>query len=155
MKMMAGILVALTMTLTACDTTPVAEQALENEAVSSEPHERTQEFAAVQGDCSVSIYCGNWASCTGSNGACSVNPAGFGSVTCTNSSGTPTTTYCNPIVQPTCGCARDGCCSLCVGDPDCGVCVAGKSCTADNQCGGGLNGKCNAVTKKCSCLVGG
>ncbi len=154
MKMMAGVLVSLVMMLTACDSTSGADQALENGAVSSEQHERTQEFSAVQGDCTASIYCGNWASCTGSNGACSVNPAGFGSVTCTNSGGT-NTTFCNPIVQPTCGCSRDNCCSeVCALDPDCGTCVAGRSCTSDSQCGGTMSGRCNAVTRKCSCIIG-
>ncbi len=154
MRALAGIVVMLGMMLTACDTMPPTDPALQETATLPEEHAGTQEAALTQGDCTASIYCGNWATCSGAAGQCSVNPAGFGSVTCTNSSGTTTTTHCNPIIQPTCGCGQDGCCSeVCARDPDCGTCVAGRSCTSDSQCGGTMTGRCNAVTKKCSCLI--
>ncbi|QSQ19122.1 hypothetical protein JY651_27650 [Pyxidicoccus parkwayensis] len=81
----------------------------------------------------------------------SVNPDGSSSVGSEDASQTREAT---DISLPTCGCGQDGCCSeVCYRDPDCGVCVVGRSCYSNGQCGGTLTGRCNAVTKKCSCLI--
>ena len=82
----------------------------------------------------------------------SANPDGNGGVASDDAAQSRDATA---IIQvPTCGCGQDGCCSeVCYRDPDCGVCVVGRSCTSDGQCGGYLTGRCNAVTKKCSCLM--
>jgi hypothetical protein len=148
MRAVAGIVVVLGMMLTACNAMPETEPAQQEEATTSESHERTQEFAASPGDCRASIFCGSWTTCEGNNGQCSVSSEGFGSVTCNN-----VTTICRPVIS-TCGCTLDGCCSeACLRDPDCGpnMCVPGKSCTSTSQCGGSSGGMCNTVTRTCSC----
>lgn len=54
------------------------------------------------------------------------------------------------VTAAACGCRQDGCCSiLCYSDPDC-VCVPGKYCTKNSDCG---YETCNTVTNKCSCLI--
>lgn len=152
MRAVAGIVVVLGMMLSACDGGSNMDPALQETATLAEEHERTQESAAVNGDCTASIYCGSWTSCSGTQGQCSVSPATSTSLATVTCNGVVTT--CRPvIVQPTCGCGQDGCCSeLCFQDPDCGVCLSGRSCTSDSQCGGRLSGRCSTTTRKCSCL---
>lgn len=158
MKTVAGMLVVLGMMLTACDPTSNMDPAPQEAATLPEAHERTQEAAAVRGDCTASIYCGNWASCSGTLGRCQAIPASetgyyWGAVSCTTGTSTVNVVGCNPIQIPTCGCGQDGCCSeVCYRDPDCGLsaCVNGRSCTSASQCGGVLNGSCNAQNK-CVC----
>jgi hypothetical protein len=158
MKTVAGVLVMLGMMLTACDSMPV-DPAQQEAATLPEEHEGTQESALTNGDCTASIYCGNSASCSGTEGRCQAVPGTtaypWGSVKCTTGTSTVNEVFCNPLQVPTCGCKADGCCSeLCALDPDCGssACVSGKSCTSDSQCGGTLSGRCSTSTRKCVCL---
>ncbi|AKF85564.1 hypothetical protein MFUL124B02_13610 [Myxococcus fulvus 124B02] len=150
MKSLAGFLVVAALLLTGCEPAQNDAQLQESEAPASETVGQ-QESALGAGDCTVSLTCasGVTASCSGTNRQCSIDPNGLELVWCNGNS------YGCRFVPAPCGCARDNCCSeVCALDPDCGSCTPGRSCTSDSQCGGTLSGRCNAITKKCSCIIG-